>query len=88
MEAQAKAIADLTAAISSRNVTMQTKFEDVNAKLDEIQPLARDLQLWRPQMEQAVEDLRSEISDLRAHFYDAVDHGALDAEADSPSPKS
>ena len=54
MEETNKALADLTAAISG-----------ISSQIGEIHPIVLELQGWRPAVERSVEDLRSEVGELR-----------------------
>ncbi|XP_044351744.1 uncharacterized protein [Triticum aestivum] len=57
MEEHTKALAELTAAIST-----------LTSKIDEIHPVVLELQGWKPTIERSVEDLRAEVGDLRSHL--------------------
>lgn len=53
MEEHTKALAELTAAIST-----------LTSKIDEIHPVVLELQGWKPTIERSVEDLRAEVGDF------------------------
>ena len=59
MDDQAKALADLTAAIAG-----------LRAKIDDLHPVVLDLQGWKPAIERSVDELRAEVGDLRGLLQD------------------
>ncbi|XP_048528005.1 uncharacterized protein LOC125507475 [Triticum urartu] len=76
MEEHTKAIADLTAAIAA----LTTKIEDIH-------PVVHELQGWRPQIEQSVEEIRSEVGHLRTQIDKATLPPPVDrATATAPPP--
>ena len=54
-------LAELTKAIQK----IQVQNDAIHAAVEEIKPAVLDLQKWKPQMEKGVEELRSEMGELR-----------------------
>ena len=75
MEEQSKILADLTASISS-----------MNAKLDEMHPAVLELHAWKPEIEQSLDKLRSEVGDLRSRVQEVTRSAATSPTGDRAPP--